>query len=229
MRYTALGDSITAGSGASRPDRAYPARILEASARTRSPAARRPGLADCLAVLAEPGWTTAALDAAVLEQDPLWLTRADAISVWIGGDDLAAAGLALLRVPRSAIGQAAPRLIEAAIASHRRHLAHLLRHLRQTSRARLVVCTQYNPFPNSPLAAMAIAQLNQATRSVAAEFGAALAPADTWFAGREALLIRGYRTGRLEDVLTDPVLPVHPNDEGHRVIARHLGPILGIQ
>ncbi|WP_029423146.1 SGNH/GDSL hydrolase family protein [Alicyclobacillus macrosporangiidus] len=216
MWYTALGDSITAGSGASAPWRAYPAQILR-----RSAARSVPGGA-CLHVLAHPWWTTEALDMAVRENDIGPLTQATAVSVWIGGDNLSQAGLRLLEGPRGDVAA----VVTAAIRSHQAHLNRLLRFLGSITRARLVVCTQYNPFPNSPLAVQAMAALNDATRDVARRLGVSVAPADTWFAGREAELIHGYRTGRLEDVLRSPDVPVHPNDRGHSVIAAGLWPFL---
>jgi acyl-CoA thioesterase-1 len=216
MWYTALGDSITAGSGASAPWRAYPAQILRRSA------ARAVPQSACLHILARPWWTTAALDMAVRANDIGPLARATAISGWIGGDNLAQAGLRLLEGPR----RDAAALVTAAIRSHQAHLAGLLRFLGSVTRARLVVYAQYNPFPNSPLAVQAMAGLNDATRAVARRAAVPVAPADTWFAGREAELIHGYRTGRLEDALRCPVLPVHPNDRGHSVIAANLWPYL---
>ncbi|MCL6637165.1 MAG: SGNH/GDSL hydrolase family protein [Alicyclobacillus sp.] len=221
--YIALGDSITSGSGASGPCYAYPAQVAARlgvwrAARLRQVAPRHPGSVLTLVdVLAHPGWTSADLLAAVSEQPPQ--PGPPVLSVWVGGDDLAAAGLALLH-------GAKPSVIKQALAGYHRNLQQLLTFLRRRGCSRILVCTQYNPFPNSPLAVQAIAALNQQTRLLAARHGALLAPADAWFAGREPALIAGYRHGRLEDVLHSPILPVHPNDRGHAWIATHLAPLV---
>ncbi|MCL6594282.1 MAG: hypothetical protein K6T31_09925 [Alicyclobacillus sp.] len=223
-QYTALGDSITSGSGASKPWYAYPAQVAARlgaarAARLRHLAAQRQGsLQTRVDVLDHQGWTSAELLAAVCEQPP-FPQPAGVISVWVGGDDLAAAGLALLH-------GANPRVVWQALANYRRNLQQLLAILRRAGCPRILVCTQYNPFPNSPLAVQAMAALNQQTRRLAARHGALLAPTDVWFAGREPELIAGYRQGRLEDVLQSPVLPVHPNDRGHAWIASHLAPLV---
>ncbi len=197
-----LGDSIAYGECASQPARAYPQVAAQAvAAEMRAQVETR--------VVARPGWTSADLAAAVAS-DNAALTRADVAAVLVGGDDL----------------------IQAALAS--RSQAHLRRHLRAAYRryaidlafiaaacrqagAPIVLCTLYNPFPHAPLATSAIRGLNSVIGQVASRLRAPVAPVDAWFAGREALLISGYRTGTLRDVL-DGRAPVHPNDLGHRLI-----------
>ncbi|MCL6452559.1 MAG: SGNH/GDSL hydrolase family protein [Alicyclobacillus sp.] len=215
FQYTALGDSITAGVGATSPCRTYPARVLRDVRKLRAGAAYGD-------VLAESGWTTADLTAAVLENPGSYLARSNVVSIWVGGDDLVNAALAALNAgTRAALAaQLATRL-----RVHEAQLEFLIRHIHRVSRAGIVVCTQYNPFPNTPLAAEAVEKLNQATIAAAQRAGAAVAPVDAWFDGHQAQWIAGYRTGRLQDALRGPA-PVHPNDRGCAAIAAGLTPIL---
>jgi acyl-CoA thioesterase-1 len=212
-RYTTLGDSITAGEDATAPDRAYPGLMATLISRR--------GMAAYANVLAQPGWTSADLTAAVFSNPPAPLTQSRAVSIWIGGDDLAAAGLQMLR--------GAPQSVAiTALKRYERDIALLVGHIRRVSQAKIVLCTQYNPFPHSPIAVTAVDGLNTATARLANTLHTALAPVHTWFAGREAELIAFYRSGRLEDALTSPRLPVHPNNLGHRVIAEHLLPFVSL-
>jgi hypothetical protein len=48
-----------------------------------------------------------------------------------------------------------------------------------------------------------------------------VARVDRWFSGNEHRLIDGYRDGRAEDALRG-FAAVHPNDQGHEVIAKGL-------
>ncbi len=186
--YTVLGDSITAGEAATSPTRAYPALLTgELQSTLKSRAVRNQ-------ILAHPGWTSGALMAAVLENPAGALCASEVISIWVGGDNLIQAGFAVL--------QGAPRtVVEQSILQYGRDLVCLITYIRMVSKARIIVCTQYNPFPNSPMAAEAIGALNEATITAASRAGALIARPDAWFAGREPELIAGYRSGRIEDAL----------------------------
>lgn len=209
--YTALGDSITAGEGATSPARAYPSLIVS-SLCTNAVRARGE-------VLAEPGWTSRALDNAVFENSSIYLTQSTTISVWIGGDNLANAGLAMLR--------GAPRFIlERAIVNYRRDVGLLVTAMRRVSRANIILCTQYNPFPNSQVAGAGISALNASTYAVAEKLHVSVAPTHNWFEGQQAQLIAGYKTGRIEDAMRSSQLPIHPNNAGHAVIAQGLLPLV---
>jgi acyl-CoA thioesterase-1 len=190
---------------------AYPSRLI---AMLR----RQTGVA-CAEILAQPGWTSAALAAAVFENSPAYLAEANVITIWIGGDDVAFAGLSLARGAPTGI-------VPHAIRRYMRDLTSLVSGIRTVSKARIVLCTQYNPFPHSPLAVSAIEALNAMTSAAAANLRTSLAPTHAWFAGRESELIQGYKTGRLQDVLTRPAFPVHPNNAGHQVIAEGLYPFV---
>jgi acyl-CoA thioesterase I len=210
-RYTALGDSITAGEAATRPNLSYPNLIVSMLAGTRKnePASGQ--------ILAEPGWTSLALEHAVMQNPAVFLSHANAITIWVGGDDLAYAALA-------GLAQHNQNRINQAIRFYGLHLATLIKRIRSVSKATIIVCTQYNPFPNSSIAENGILALNAATTTVSEQNGALVAPTHEWFAGRESELIFGYRTGRIEDVARG--LPIHPNNRGHEVIAKGLFPII---
>jgi acyl-CoA thioesterase-1 len=210
--YTALGDSVTAGESASSPRHVYPRLTAERMS-------KRLCIRVIPFVLANPGWTSATLTSAAFGLPFLPLCRSDAISIWIGGNDLAQAALF---IPDGA----SPAALQRTLAEYERHLTVLVQEILSNKEVPLVLCGQYNPFPNSRFASQGIRSLNEITAAVAKRFDTRYAPTDVWFAGREAELIHGYRTGRLEDVWRCSVLPIHPNDRGHEVIACHLAPLL---
>lgn len=211
MLYTALGDSITAGEGATSPVYAYPMVVVSMlQTHTVRPVAE---------VLAEPGWTSAVLESAVLENSSIYLQQARTISIWVGADDLVDAGLAVLH-------GAPKQTIQRSIEHYGRDISTLVLVIQKISKRPIILCTQYNPFPNTSIVAEAINGLNTVTRGVSARMGTLLAPTHTWFEGRQAELIAGYRTGRLQDILTTSRAPVHPNNKGHFVIAQGLVPMI---
>ncbi|GAA0135114.1 spore germination lipase LipC [Paenibacillus sp. YSY-4.3] len=211
MIYTALGDSITFGENASSFAKAYPQ--LATSMANASGSGKMVGL-----ILAQPGWTTYDLLDAVVWQGSSVISRSAVVSVWIGGVDLANAALSTL---------ASKQTLDAKqfIARYKRNLHAILAQIKNTSHARIICCTQYNPFPNSPLSAEAITGLNQMTKEVAHSYNAKVAPVHLWFEGKQGQLIYGYRKGKIEDALGGS-LPIHPNDRGHQVIAKGLAPYL---
>lgn len=206
--YAALGDSITYGENASSVERAFPS-LLVSMLNSKGVQAKR-------IVLARPGWTSADLANAVAT-DPLPLRSANAVTVWIGGDDLIQTALQLLQGSGSSI--------EATMRQYERRLGGILRNVRAMGPQNLICCTQYNPFPNSPIAQKSVGALNQAITSTAVKNGCRIARVDQWFAGSEAQLIDGYRSGKIEEVYQG-VKAVHPNNRGHAVIAKGLFPFL---
>jgi len=167
---------------------------------------------------AYPGWTSTDLRLALAERDYSPVRDSDMASIWIGGDNLIAAGLLILK---GAGTQAIPKLLS----QYENDVTAIVKDIRRSSKASIVLCTQYNPFPNSPLAVQAIQSLNGITQRMASRYRTKLAPAHQWFAGNQAELIAGYRNGRLEDV-SEGSLPVHPNDKGQMRIARGLTPLI---
>lgn len=209
FRYIALGDSITFGQEASSPALAYP-RLIASKAKSA-------GAQASAAALAQSAWTSRDLAEAVVD-NPAPLRGSSAVSVWIGGNDLILTGLAFLNSPHIA-------LFQAAVIRYEHNLQVILHVIARFRPARIVCCTQYNPFPNSTMAVEGIKKLNEATFRAAKRAGAQIAPVHAWFAGREAGLIRGYRSGRLEEAATGRA-PIHPNNAGHQLIADNLYPYL---
>ncbi|WP_251414564.1 MULTISPECIES: SGNH/GDSL hydrolase family protein [Paenibacillus] len=210
MIYTALGDSITYGENASSLAKAYPRLAVSAM---NSDSCKVRGF-----VLAQPGWNSHdLLDAVIWRGGPI-IQPASVVSVWIGGVDLANAALSSLKSNK-------PLAVKQFVTSYKRNLGAIFTHIRKGCRARVICCTQYNPFPNSPLAVESISGLNQIITELAQHFNVTVAPAHKWFEGRQAELIYGYQNGNIEDALSGQ-LPIHPNDRGHRVIASRLAPYL---
>jgi lysophospholipase L1-like esterase len=214
FRYVALGDSITAGYSASSPALAYPSRLVHGLCKR--------GTAAVGAVLAEPGWTSTDLDSAVFANSAAPLLGANVITIWVGGDNLVNAAFA---IAGSGNMRSARTVMPAALRRYGTDVGTLIGHIRSVSKARIVLCTQYNPFPNSPMAVEAVGTLNAATEKIALSTKCSLAPVHEWFAGQEAFLIRGYRTGSIAGALRgNPA--AHPNNRGHAVIADNLLPFL---
>jgi hypothetical protein len=184
--YAALGDSITFGQNASSIRKTFPSRIASM------------------------------LNATELELDPSPLRLANAVSLWIGGDDLVRGGQLL---------QGSSKAIDGVIRQFEKRLVYLLVIIRAMGLSNIICCTQYNPFPNSPIAVKAIETLNRAIIGTAMKYGCSVARTDHWFSGKEALLIDGYRSGTIEEVARG-ITAVHPNDAGHNVIAKGLLPFV---
>lgn len=209
MIYTALGDSITFGENASCWANAYPQLAVSANSRSR----KVRGF-----VLARSGWSSYdLLDAIVWQGSPV-IPHSDVVSVWIGGVDLATVALTSYRTKQ-------PLAAEKLIASYKRNLGSIFSLIKKGSCARVICCTQYNPFPATSLAVGAINQLNRTITELAHSHGVTVAPAHSWFEGKQAELIHGFQKGKIEDALSGS-MPIHPNDRGHRVIAAGLAPYL---
>ncbi|SFM22227.1 Lysophospholipase L1 [Paenibacillus sp. 1_12] len=210
MIYTALGDSITFGENASSFAKAYPQLTVS---HLNSGSHKVRGF-----VLARPGWSSYDLLDAVIWQGSSIISNSAVVSVWTGGVDLANAALLSLKTKQ-------PLAAKNIATSYRRNLSCILTRIKKGSHARVICCTQYNPFPNSPLSVESVDLLNRTIYELARSYDVTVAPAHTWFEGKQAELIYGYRKGKIEDALSG-FLPIHPNDRGHRVIATGLSPYL---
>ncbi|MCP3776093.1 SGNH/GDSL hydrolase family protein [Paenibacillus sp. MZ04-78.2] len=210
MIYTALGDSITFGENASSLAKAYPQLSVSV---LNSDSRKVRGF-----VLAQPGWNSDDLLDAVIWRGASVISLSSVVSVWIGGVDLANAALASFRTKQ-------PLAVQHLAAGYKRNLSDIFARIKKGSRARIVCCTQYNPFPNTPLAVEAIGRLNRTINELAHSCNVTVVPAHTWFEGKQAELLHGYRNGRIEDALSRS-MPIHPNNRGHRVIATGLVPYL---
>ncbi|WEK54646.1 MAG: SGNH/GDSL hydrolase family protein [Candidatus Cohnella colombiensis] len=210
MIYTALGDSITFGENASSMTKGYP-HLIGSALQSSSHRVR-------VNVLARPGWSSGDLLDAVIWNGLPVISQSGVISVWIGGVDLMNTALQSLKSKH-------PLNLRRTTTDYKRHLSALFTRIKRVSLARIVCCTQYNPFPNSPLAVNSIHQLNQITSEIAHRCGVVVAPTHTWFEDKQADLIYGYHKGKIEDALSG-TLPIHPNDRGHHVIAKGLASYL---
>jgi lysophospholipase L1-like esterase len=210
MIYTALGDSITFGENASSLAKAYPQLTVST---LNSHSHKVTGY-----VLARPGWSSYDLLDAVIWQGSSIISQSAVVSIWIGGVDLANAALSSFKNQQ---------LLDAkqVLTNYMRDLRAILTLIKKESHARIICCTQYNPFPNSSLSAQGVDQLNRMTHELAKNYDVIIAPVHKWFEGKQAELIYGYRNGKIEDALSGS-LPIHPNDRGHQVIAIGLTPYL---
>ncbi|MDB4868646.1 MAG: Lysophospholipase [Cohnella sp.] len=204
INYIALGDSITYGQSASSSSRAYPSRVTSML--------KLKGIQAKKIVFAQPSWTSADL-AEEINTDPSFLSCAKVVTVLIGGNDLIHYGLSSLREP------AAPIL--GMINRYKRRLDIILGLVRIMGVKHIICCTQYNPFPNSVIAVDAIRIMNQQITASAITNRCLVARVDRWFSGNEHSLIYGYRGGHAEEALHG-FAAVHPNDQGHEVIATGL-------
>jgi acyl-CoA thioesterase I len=209
--YTALGDSITAGEGVSSPYKSFPNLLVPMLSRDVGPLA--------VQILAYPGWTSAALVSAVFANSDVNLRVSRAITIWVGGDDVVSAAMGMRNGMK-------PALMATTLKRYGENISVLVQTIRKVSSAKIILCTQYNPFPNTPMASKTIAALNEVTCTVAARQNVRIAPSGSWFLGRERELIQGYTTGRIEEVIQSGHAAVHPNDLGHRVIADGLYPFI---
>jgi lysophospholipase L1-like esterase len=204
INYMALGDSITFGQNASSSSRAYPSRVTSML--------KLKGIQAKRIVLAQPNWTSDDL-AEKIYTDPSLLSCAEVVTIWIGGNDLIHYGLSLLRKPTTPILEMMNR--------YKRRLDIILGLVRIMEVKHIICCTQYNPFPNSAIAVDAIRTMNQLITSSATTNRCLVARVDLWFSGNEHSLIYGYQGGHAEDALRG-FAAVHPNDQGHEVIASGL-------
>jgi lysophospholipase L1-like esterase len=214
--YLALGDSVAAGKGASRPEWSYVGREL-ARLRQRAPGEVR------LALYAAGGATSdglarwqapaAADELAALRRGERPGLRPGPITITVGGNDL------LQLTGRAALTGVAPddAAVRAAVARVERNVEATVSTLLEAAgpAGQVTLTTYYDPFsarpgggPGRGLAIDAVAELNGALLRVAERHPAQV---------RVARVDRALpRDGSIADYLADPL---HPNDRGHAAIA----------
>jgi len=210
--YTALGDSITRGYSA--PGKRGYVQMLSSKLAATHPDVRTMNAG-------QKGLTTEGLlfwlsFSVTLQQA---LRQAHLVTLWIGGNDLLYAYIRknLLNTPDS---------YEQVVYRYRTHLNGILSRIQSFSRAPLVVCNLYNPFPRSQLSLRWVSAINHSLMRICARRNLPIVDIYSAFRGREAELIHGYRTGRLTDIRLFGGNPIHPNLRGHQVITRRLLKVL---
>jgi lysophospholipase L1-like esterase len=128
----------------------------------------------------------------------------------IGGNDLLRASPWLLNGSRTHILQVAERLHE--------NMTEIVTTVKRPTN-KLVVCTIYNPFPNSLIAEEYTEIVNKLIRKLAYQRHLILADVQKGFLNKEEQLIDGYKRGKIRDFKFFGN-PIHPNDDGHAEIAR---------
>jgi lysophospholipase L1-like esterase len=199
--YLTLGDSVAAGSGASRRGSGYAELLFDELARADDGFGRHVNLAD-------PGETS---DSFVEDQLPdaieeLESGRVRLVTFAIGANDL----LRLLRRCGLALDNPECRSrADRALTALQDNVAASIEELRSADPdVRIVLLDYYNPLANLlPGSDEFAARLNDVLRAAAGDQGLELVPIAPIFEDREASLTR---------ILDGDV---HPNDEGHRLIA----------
>lgn len=210
--YVALGDGITCGIGASRPETAYTATTLQQL--------QASGRVTASTVLGQTSWTVRhLLRACTAAPESLW-QNAELVTLLIGGNDLRRHYYGVLNNANS------DAVIHQAVKQFTVDLNHLCTYLQPLLPDSRILLTQYNPFPHSPLAVRAIGQLNAVITTVARHYGWTVVDLEAPFAGQQPRLIAGYRTGGMEDLSMPFQRPLCPNDFGHKVIADAISPHL---
>ncbi|KEO85072.1 SGNH/GDSL hydrolase family protein [Tumebacillus flagellatus] len=201
----ALGDSITAGVGG-KWNRGYPAhlaKLLEA---------KYPGLD--LINWGIPGLTIPRLTKALQRGDHLYdkLAAADWIVMTIGGNDIINA------FPKHFAETAKLNLETQALA---RELDLLLATLLSLTACPIYLGDLYNPFPQSQAAELIISTLNREhLEPLSRRYqNLHLVRLSTVLRGQESRTIQYFKTGTIRDMKRFFRRPIHPNDEGHQLIA----------
>ncbi len=201
MIYLALGDSITYGLDATDDDEHY-VRKLKKKLNERQRTS--------LYVHAKPGWTASQLLKSLERIPPCIIEEAGLVSVFIGGNDLIKALPWFLNDRDKALARLR--------ASFLPPVQEIVRQVKLNSEAMILLCSQYNPFPQSELAEFAVVGLNEMLAKIAREEGCLLVPVHKYYGGKESDFVHRYRRGALEDfrLLRNPI---HPNNLGHTQIA----------
>lgn len=191
-----LGDSISAGVGATHLLARYPARI-------------RASL-----VIAKPGWTSKRLLKEVKRQPAVIWEEATDLIIFIGGNDL------LYAYPYLISKKKKTESVEKVYSLYEKNVVSVCNTIKPYLKkdARLYLVGLYNPIPNSERAVEVIQQFNRVTMRIAKNQGAHFIDLEKPFLGNEPKLIDGFKSGELED-LRFFRNPIHPTDEGHSVIA----------
>ncbi|CAM3922368.1 SGNH/GDSL hydrolase family protein [Alicyclobacillus pomorum] len=203
--YLALGDSITCGVGATAPANGFAQGVADALAQS--------SLCAGWQSIAGPHWTTQNLLRTMRSLDTQVWEQARVVTVLIGGNDLRRRYYSFLSHP------ATMQAISRAVDSCGHMLAHVLELVKEQGIPCVVVGTLYNPLPHAHVAVSAVTRLNEQIAWAASRSGCHVVDLYSLFLGHEHEWIAQYRTGHMQDLATPFCRPIHPNDEGHQVIA----------
>lgn len=210
--YLALGDSITAGYGASHPSHCF-VRYVSDYIKAKS-------IAERTMVIAQNGWTSKDVQiAANLIHPSIW-DRVEVLTLVAGGNDLRS----LLRRMYLPVGgyPLSKQIVHQKLQEFSYHMNLLSESIAAHHTPHVIVTTVYNPAPNFPLAVYAIESLNHRILDIAKSHSFEVVDIYTAFQNHEASYIEGYRSGRFEDLATPFRRPIHPNNAGHQQIANLL-------
>ena len=206
-----MGDSITAGHAGFPRGATYPFPLFTTL--------RRVNAAKRFIMIAQNGWTTTQLYAALMSTPPRLFDDVSVATLCIGGNDLRHL---VRRQALSLTGRRPPSLAEImrTVTETANRLDRIGNLISGHNIPRIIIGTLYNPTPNSELAAQGISLLNDAIRSTAKRYGFEIADLSRVVRGDEPRCIDGYKSGELKDLMTIVRRPIHPNAEGHRRISR---------
>lgn len=207
--YLALGDSVTAGYGATHPNLAFVRQVSDFVQKNSS--------AERTIVVARNGWTTKDIwNAAVSLHSSVW-QGTNVLTLMAGGNDLRR----LLRRQFLPISGPAitPPLVAQRLQEFGFHMDRLCDFISGQQIPRVVIATIYNPVPNFPLAVHAMQGLNGIAREIAEHHHFDVVDVHNKFLDNEAYFIDGYRSGQFADLASPVRRPIHPNNSGHRQIA----------
>jgi acyl-CoA thioesterase I len=190
-----LGDSISAGVGASHPLAGYAARLGPAK------------------VIAKDGWTSRRLLKEARKQSERMWKAAENVLILIGGNDL------VWNLPYFLSVKTRERALQKILREYEDNLRSLCALLAPLIRGKLILVSLYNPLPNSDFAKKAVLRMNEVIRKTAVQYKARFVDLFPRFEGRQSVLIDGYKRGVLSDMRLFGSNPIHPNDKGHQVIA----------
>lgn len=212
--YLALGDSITAGIGASNPQRGFVLRLF--------PALYQANLVTRYWVIAHNGWTARRLLTVLQTVPASFWTQVRLVTVCIGGNDLRQM-LTRRLLHANRFSPPPETEVHRAVHDATQHLREICHLLQQREVPRVALATVYNPIPHASIAVSTMRQLNTDISETAKQYRYPVVDLAQAFDGAQANLIQGYRHGRWNDLLVPWHRPIHPNDAGHQCIADLFG------
>lgn len=207
--YLALGDTVTAGHGASHPTYGFVRHV--------SQFVKAKSLVERTVVIAQPSWTAKTLYQAVSTLRPALWKDVGVVTISIGNADFSR----LLKPRRLTLdgNPFPPRTILRKADEFGYHTDQLFRLVKEQGIPHVLVTTLYNPFPSFLPACQFIDGMNSIIQECAEHYGFLVTHVDKAFKDNEAYLIKGFRTGGVADLMTPLRKPLLPNNAGHKMIA----------